>query len=439
MSICIFRFYDRIVKGILSYIDSIAFKGYGVTRIGGKVVFVPFTVPKDEGFIEIIEEKKAFSIGTLRKLITPSPWRISPACEHFGKCGGCQWQHIDYLIQTEFKKEILTDILKRLGRFKEIPPINVIHSPNVYDYRSRIQLKIKDNRIGFFEMKSHRLIDIDKCPIAHPIINKIINLIKKERSLFSQIEQIEINVSPEEAQGILILQNFLLDPRKKEYLMGFLNDHPILKGIAIKTKGGIISLKDPFLFYKISFTEGNHIREVRFRISPGSFYQINLEQNQKLVETVLEFSNVHQDEIALDLYSGVGNFTIPISYFVKEAIGIEASRNAFDDACFNIKLNGINRCFFIHERVENFLSTKITKKPNLVLIDPPRIGCKSILDALIKIKPERIVYISCEPTTLSRDLRLMYEKGYSLKKISLIDMFPQTYHMEVVALIKLLY
>ena len=428
-----------MVKEAHSKIEAMAFKGYGITHIDGKVVFVPFSLTRDEVLIEIVDEKSRFSIGILKELLKPSPWRISPQCHLFGRCGGCQWQHIDDSIQVDLKKEILVEILQRLGRMKDLPPISVIKSSNPYGYRTRIQLKMMGNRIGFFEMRSHHIVEIDQCPISHPIINQILNMVRKELKIFSGAHGIEINISPDELKGILIIKNLNLDPKVKDRLSIILKDVPILKGIVIEKKGKSIFLDNPYIHYKIRLPKEIGEKEITFRVSPGSFYQVNLEENKKLVETVLKFSEIDHKEIVLDLYSGIGNFTLPLSYLAKEAIGVEVNRTTFEDACFNVKQNGIKNCDFIYEDVEKVLREKILKKPNLVILDPPRAGCKRVIDELIQIKPPKIIYVSCEPTTLARDLRIFNEKGYAVTKLSLIDMFPQTYHMEVVALLKSLY
>lgn len=431
--------YLSMGKEVVAQIEALAYKGYGITHIDGKVLFVPLSVIKDQGLIEIVEEKKRFSIGMIKELLIPSPMRVLPECNLFGKCGGCQWQHIKYSIQPELKRDILLHILQRLGGLREIPPISIIKSSNPYGYRTRVQIKLKRDRIGFFEMKSHNIVDIDQCFISHPLINQILCLIIKEKDVFSGADEIEINISPDEEKGVLIIKNLNYDKKIQDRLNAILKCNPVIKGIVINKKGRKIVLNDPYLYYKIIFSKNTERGEFIFRVSPGSFYQINLAENQKLVETVIEFSELNHNPKALDLYCGIGNFTIPLSKLTKEIIGIEFNKSSFEDACFNAKQNKISNCKFINGDVEKVLNTNVLKGFNLIILDPPRTGCKGILNDLIKIRPAKIVYVSCEPTTLSRDLKLFNEKGYQLERLSLIDMFPQTYHMEVVALLKSLY
>jgi 23S rRNA (uracil1939-C5)-methyltransferase len=416
-------------------IESMAFKGYGVARIDGKVLFTPYSVTGDEAWIKIIEKKKNYSIGKLTQLIEPSPWRVNPPCPFFGQCGGCQWQHINDSIQTNFKEKILKEILKRLGGLKETPPITVAPLPHPYGYRARIQLKAKGGAMGYYQERSHRIVEIDHCPIAHPLVNQIILSLRKAPSSFFQMEEIEINVSPEEGKGVLILHPLSFHQGTKDFGKEFLQIHPILKGIAVVRKKGFILFGDPSLNFTISLNRWGEKSVLRLRSSPESFFQVNLEQNQTLIRTVLEFSEVNEDERVLDLYAGMGNFTLPLAIASKEVWGIEENPAAVEDARFNTERNGIKNCNFMQGRVEDILKHWGKERPDLIILDPPRMGCKAVLDQVVRLKPNKIVYTSCEPTTFARDLRLFSERGFHLQRLNLVDMFPQTYHMEVVGLL----
>lgn len=417
-------------------IGSMAFKGYGVAQIGGKVIFIPYAVTGDEGWVEIVQEKKNYSVGTLVEILRPSPWRIEPSCPHFGVCGGCQWQHIDYTQQGELKKEILKEILKRLGGLKEIPPITATLSPDSYDYRTRVQLKIKGEALGYYKEGSHQLVDIQHCPIAHPLINQMIPLLRKAFPSFSQLQEIEINVSPEEGKGILLLHPQELNHRLEDMAKGFLQNHPIVKGLAIVGKRRTTFLGESYLNFTVCLNPSQGERSLKIRTSPESFFQVNLKQNETLIQRVLEFSEAKGNEILFDLYAGVGNLTLPLALVSKEVWGIEENLVAVKDAQFNAENNKIKNCNFLHGKVENVLKGWEKGKPDLILLDPPRMGCQTVLDRVVRLKPEKIVYVSCEPTTLSRDLRLFSEKGYLPHGLAFIDMFPQTYHIETVALLK---
>ena len=417
------------------HIQSMAFRGYGVARIDGKVVFVPYSLTGDKAWVQIIEEKKSYAIGRLTRLIEPSPWRVNPPCPYFGVCGGCQWQHIDYSIHGELKKEILKEALIRLGGLKEIPPITVASSPDPYAYRVRVQLKVKGNIIGYYQERSNHIVDIDHCPISHPLVNRIILSLRKELPSFSPVKEIEINVSPEEEKAVLILHPLSFHQRFETSLKESLRDHPMMKSFAFVRKGGFHLFGDPFLNFSIPLRQPGRRKQISLRTSPKSFFQVNLKQNQTLMETVLNFSEVKESERVLDLYAGIGNLTLPLAIEAKEVVGVEENTIAVEDGRFNAEENGIRNCEFIPGKVEDILKYWAREKPDLVVLDPPRTGCKLITDQVARLKPKRIVYVSCEPTRLSRDLRLFSENGYHLQRLALIDMFPQTYHMEVVGLL----
>ena len=412
-----------------------AFKGHGVARVNGKVFFIPYSVIGDKAWIKMVEKKKNYSIGKLIQLIEPSPWRANPPCPFFGQCGGCQWQHINDSVQINSKEEILKEILKRLGGLKEISPITVTPSLQTYGYRARIQLKVKGERMGYFQERSHRVVDIDHCPIAHPLVNQIISSLRKAPSSFFRMEEIEINVSPEQGKGVLILHPLSLHSGMKHFIKEFLQTHPILKGIAVTGKKGLTLFGEPYLTFTISSNQRGKKSVLRLRTSPESFFQVNLEQNQALIRTVLEFSDVNEGERIFDLYAGVGNFTLPLAIASKEVWGVEESRAAVEDARSNAERNGIKNCNFMHGGVEDILKHWDGGRPDLIILDPPRTGCKTVLDQVVRLEPKKIVYVSCEPTTFARDLRLFSERGFHLQRLSLVDMFPQTYHMEVVGLL----
>jgi 23S rRNA (uracil1939-C5)-methyltransferase len=412
-----------------------AIKGYGVSRRDGKVVFVPYVITGEEVRIEIIEEKKDFSIGRPTRISSPSSSRVEPGCPYFGVCGGCQWQHIDARVQAEFKKDILKDVLQRLGRLVEIPPISVIPSPQPYGYRTRVQLKVEGESIGYYRERSHHLVDVDHCPIAHPLVNQALGSLRQLRSIFSSIDKLEINVSPEEGRGILILHPGRTGPRPHPLLKKLLNDHPVLKGCAIRGKKGSRLWGDPSLSFTVSFRRAGKTASVRLRTSPESFFQVNLEQNRSLVQTVLDFANLTGSERVLDLYAGVGNFTLPLAMEAREVLGVEENERAVEDGRLNALQNGIERCQFISGRAEEAIGEFKDRRWDIVVLDPPRGGCKTIVPFMTECKPQKMIYVSCDPATFARDLRLLLEKGYALRDLRLIDLFPQTYHMEVVGLL----
>lgn len=419
-------------------IDSMAFGGYGVARVDRKVIFVPYTVTGDEVWIEITEEKKRYSIGKLVRIAEPSSQRVDPLCPYFGVCGGCQWQHINPSIHGELKRTILIETLKQLGKLDPMPPVDLIPSPKPYGYRVRVQLKVRGKKIGYYQEGSHRIVDISHCPISHPLINRIIPILRDQQDLFSSLEELEINVSPQEEKGILLFHPHFPpsnNQRFEQFAKQFLQDQSVLQGIAISGKREWISIGNPSLSFKVPFPESEKNRCLLFRISPGSFSQVNLEQNEKLIQSVVEVSGAMKGERLLDLYAGVGNFTLPLAMGSEEVWGIEENKVAIKDGRFNAERNGIQNARFIEGAVEEVLKDWNKGRPDQVILDPPRTGCKKSVDLIAGLRTKKIIYVSCKPTTFTRDLRLFTERGYSLERLRLIDMFPQTFHMEVVGLL----
>jgi len=415
-------------------IEGVAFKGYGVGRISGKVIFVPRTVTRDRAWVEITEERKKYSMGRLIQIVDPSPWRVNPPCPYFGTCGGCLWQHIDYRFHAELKNTILRETLERIGKIRVLPPMDIRLSPEPYAYRVRVRLKVKGQTLGYYRERSHEIVDIDYCPISDPLVNQMIQQFRKELNAFSNTEEIEVNVSRDEKKAVLILHPLAWDRNSEDFARKFFQNHPILKGIVVVARNGLKRLGDPSLNFTVPLLRSGDKRILGYRASALSFFQVNPEQNQKLIDTVLEFSEVGKNEILLDLYAGIGNFTLPLAAEASRVTGVEENRTAIEDARFNARKNGMKNCDFVEGKTEEVLKN-LKERPDHVILDPPRTGCKTILGQVVGLRPRSITYVSCEPTTFSRDIRLFAEHGYFLQRIGLIDMFPQTYHMEVIGVL----
>ncbi len=418
------------------HIDSMAFKGYGVSRHGGKVIFVPFTVTGDEVEAEIVEERKNYSLAKTNRIVTASPWRVEPRCPYFGRCGGCHWQHINPLFQAEIKGGILKDVLGRLGGLKEISAPSLVPSKHPYQYRVRVQLKVEGKNIGYYQEGSHRLIPIEHCPIAHPLVNETLSVLPLDFPHLERLNEVEINASPEEGKSALLLHSSRLLRGAEREARHFLEHHPMIKGMTLITKERTLRLGDPTLNITVSFQRYGHQRTLNLRASLGAFFQVNLEQNQNLVQTVLKFSDLKGEEKLLDFYSGIGNLTLPLAMEAKETLGIEENKTAVEDARWNARRNGISRCRFVRARVEEALKTLQGSHPDVVILDPPRMGSKVLGTYLDQLHPKKVIYVSCDPTTLARDLRFFSEKGFRLQQVQLLDFFPQSYHMEIVALLR---
>ena len=430
-------------KEITLSVDSMAYGGYGVARMDHKVIFIPYTVKGDQVRIHVTQEKRAFCFGNVLSVVEPSPWRIPASCPHFGLCGGCQWQHIEFRRHGELKGEILEEMLRRVGGLEEIPPIAIVASESPYGYRLRVRLKAEGGRLGYYQEKSHELVECNGCPIAHPLINETLETLRQERGSLPDATELEIRASPEEKKTVLVLHLRTFSEDDTRRLKGLLSASPVVKGIALLKKRSALWLGDPRIHFSVRVACREEERTFSFRASPQSFFQVHRDQNQRLIESVLEFSELEKEETFLDLYAGIGNFTLPLASLGSHGIGMEENPEALKDALFNGRKNGITTCHFVRGRVERILRDGRdgrdgkNRKSHLVVLDPPRTGGKTIMEDIAHLRPSRIVYISCNPATLARDVRSLSQKGYSVQRLALIDMFPQTYHMEVVALLRL--
>lgn len=361
-------------------IERLAFGGEGVGRIHGKVVFVPWTAPGDRAKIRITENGDRFDRGELLEILEPSPDRTTPRCSVFGKCGGCQWQHLKYEAQLLQKESILRETLKRIGKITSPPLLPILPAPDPWQYRNRIQLhRGQAGEIGFFAARSRSIVSFDQCEIADPALNEKVRELRK---------------SPNGQQDSFELVS---------------NGEKVLKR-------GI----DP---------------------SERIFSQANPQMNPLLLETVLTFSFSPAEPAfarrwaVVDLFSGSGNFSFPLAERAGRVIAVEESRPSVQEAENNARRKGIQNIEFICGSAEWGLKTVYRKKlpVDLLVLDPPRGGAKEILDLIGLIRPRFLVYVSCDPSTLARDLEFLLRRHFDLDRIQPLDMFPQTYHIESVA------
>jgi len=411
-------------------ITALAFGGSGVGRVGGKVVFVPFSAPGDRVRVRLTVEKKGFSEGVVTEVIDPSPLRTTPVCRVFGRCGGCDWQHIDYQAQVEWKERILVETIKRIGKVTPALYDLARPSPRPYNYRSRVGFKIDGEKWGFFEPKSHRVVDIGECPIADPLINKAFAEIKaalsgKKTGLYG----LEIGVS--ETEGIAVASFHVAEDARFDWKASLAGVR--LKGFEVrlnrlkKGKGKrIFAEQDTRLVYRAGGAE--------LSVGIDVFSQINRDQNAALVDRAVEYAGLGGAETVADLFSGVGNMTIPLAAHAKRAVGIETSGEAVSQAKENSRRNGVDNTVFIRASAADWVNRNLKSLEKegalVVILDPPRSAEVDAAGALGLLRPNKIVYVSCSPPTLARDLSLLAGNGYSIFRAGLFDMFPQTYHIE---------
>ncbi|MBI5748853.1 MAG: 23S rRNA (uracil(1939)-C(5))-methyltransferase RlmD [Nitrospinae bacterium] len=449
-------------------VEDIASSGDGISHYKGYTLFVPQTVKGDRVLIEVIKTTPRFGITKIIKLLKPSTWRINPECPIYFECGGCQLQHIKYDEQMVFKKKVVKDSLERIGKIKlEFDGFTslttgheIIPARQPFFYRNKGIFHFKRTRkglkAGFFAKGTHNVVDIKDCPVLLEPINKVKETIRRS------IENKNVSIYNElYHKGFLRSLIIRQSAKTKEILIGLVTtdgnfDSSFIQDIAEindTLKGnyklvGIVQNINPLKTNVILGEENrllwgrNYLNEslggINYQLSLISFFQINPYQTETLLKTVEEMLTEVKGTI-LDTYSGIGSISL---YLAKNStssiIGIEENEVAVEDANKSAERNGIKNCSFLSGTTEihlkNFEGSSDTKA---IILDPPRKGCsEEVLNSVLKIKPERIVYVSCNPSTLSRDLNKLCQEMYSIKDVKVIDMFPQTVHMETVVLLE---
>lgn len=385
--------------------------GRGVAYVDGKITFVPKTIPGDIVRINITKEKKKFNEAECLELIASSPSRIAAPCPHFVKCGGCQLQSLEYDKTIQYKKEKIDNILRKN---KIVHEVEMIDNPKPYNYRNKISLKVIDGKIGYYLSGSHELIEVFACRIANLAINTCLSFVKT----FNIING-EVVIRCNQNEEILLVIN---SNDKLDIDVDKLKKHIKLVGIIINNK---VYYGESYLFERIN--------NCLFKISYDSFFQVNPYVASKLFQIVKD--NIRANDKVLDLYCGVGTLSLMAGEKAKSVVGIEIVPNAILNAIFNAQINGLNNVKFLLNDVKDAIN-KITLDFTKVIVDPPRSGLtKDIIEVLLKIKPESIIYVSCDPQTLVRDYKLLMG-DYVLEKAYALDMFSYTYHVESLWLLK---
>ena len=386
-----------------------------IGRHEGRAVFVPFAIPGETARVEIVEEKPTLARARLLEVLSPSPDRVAPACRHFGACGGCHFQHMGYEGQLKWKRQIVIDQLARIGGIDSPDVLETIPSPDPFHYRNHLQFsQDSDGKLGFHS-NSNAILPISECPIARPEIMELFNQIDIEKL---DVDRISIRVGAE-GEAMLIFESDSGEPPEVE--LGL----PVSVATVNKNGETFAMIGNDHLIYEVNGRP--------FRVSPGSFFQVNTAQAETLVKLVLESLGLKGGETVLDLYCGVGLFSAFIAPVAARVIGVEAFSPAVRDA--EVNLDEFDNVELYESPVELGLNHLLALPScDRVLLDPPRAGCdKAVIAALINISAPRIVDVSCDPATLARDARRLIAGGYRLVSARPLDMFPQTHHIETIA------
>lgn len=415
-------------------IEKLVYGGDGLGHHDGHTVFVPFVLPNETVSVDPLETRKKFIRGRISQITHPSPERTAPRCSHFGACGGCNYQHMPYEAQIHAKTEILRETLSRLGRITWDGPITPHASPP-FEYRNRAQWKIASGatgtpEIGYFEAGSQKLCPVRECPISSPRIAATMLTLKRllaEGRLSAELREAEA-FSDADDQKLLLNLSFAKLPGAHEAIAEMLRSElPQIETILFQDRSADrFELAGPG---HMSYRVGDH----NYRVGHLSFFQVNRFLLPELIRTVVGDS---KGRLALDLFAGVGLFTLPLAHRFERVIGVESNEAAARDLAANLQESGASSPAFRQMDAEAFLA-RWREKPDLVVLDPPRAGvAASALTRLANLAPATIAYLSCDPATLARDLALLVGSAekpghYLISDIHLLDVFPQTYHMEV--------
>ncbi|GMQ56193.1 23S rRNA (uracil(1939)-C(5))-methyltransferase RlmD [Vallitalea sediminicola] len=437
-------------------IDDLGVNGEGIGKIDGYTLFVDGALPQEKIKVKVIKTKKNFGFGKLIDILEPSVHRIDPICDIAKRCGGCQLQHLSYEGQLNYKQKKVQDIIERIGGTTDIKVNKVIGMEKPYFYRNKVQFPVGSMgdgaiNIGFYAMRSHNIITTDKCYIQQPVNKDIIDVVKNymlnnnikpynEVSHKGIVRHVVTRVSlhtKEIMVGVVINGNKL--PNSDE-LINNLREIENVASIFIsvnKEKTNVImGNKIKILWGKPYITDA--IGKVSYNISPLSFYQVNPVQTEKLYNKVLEFADLTGDETIWDAYCGIGTISLFLADECKKVMGVEILPEAIEDAKENAVLNNIDNTEFFVGKAEMVIAEKFDDgiRADVIVVDPPRKGCdRELLETIVKMKPDKVIYVSCDPATMARDIKILGEGGYEVEEIQPVDMFPQTVHVETVTVL----
>lgn len=414
-------------------IEKCIYGGATLAREDGKAIFVPYTLPGELVEAHIAEDKRSFANAELDAVLEPAPERTSPPCEYFGQCGGCQYQHATYEQQREIKLSILRETLER-AKLVALPDITPVYA-EPFGYRNRVRLHIQRQPFALCYKKrsSHHNLPVTHCPIAAPLIERAIaETIQCANPLVADCDEIEFFTNDSRSELLLSLwtrkRNGNVPNALKQFSESLREKLPALSGAVIffteknQPEKKLAAWGESSLTYRA----GEHA----YKVSIGSFFQVN----RFLVDSLLQLVTAsHTGQIAWDLYAGVGLFSLPLRQQFEQVVSVEAAPSSSGDLRKNLASGKIAQSDTLE-----FLRRHRGEAPDLIVVDPPRSGLGgNVTTLLTKVRPKTIVYVSCDPATLSRDLHALVESGYRLTSMHMVDLFPQTFHLESVTVLSI--
>lgn len=435
-------FYSELIKvwpGAHYVVDivNMTHEGRGVARIDDFVVFVDGAITGEKVEIEIVYKAKSYAIANIYKIIEAADERVEPFCKVYGKCGGCSLQHLRYNVQLVFKQNYVIDCIKRIGGF-ENPNVAIAKGMKFpYKYRNKVQYPICNGVAGFYKKRSHQIVEHRLCAIQPDDVNELMNFSKQ--FITDDIRHVVFRSGTEGVMMIIVSQkaNPEIDQWVSEISEKFRSLKSIVLNINTKETNTILGDRNKALYGDPHIMD--RLLGQEYIISPKSFYQINKEQTRYLYKTIARFAALTGEETVYDLYCGIGSIGLYLAKKAGKVVGVESVGSAIRDARFNAKQNKVKNIKFVHGMAEDVSDSLVEKhgSPDVVIVDPPRKGCEEkLLETVIKMKPKKIIYVSCNPSTLARDLKILCKKtGYTLGKVQPLDMFPFTSHVETVCVL----
>ncbi|MDU2111358.1 MAG: 23S rRNA (uracil(1939)-C(5))-methyltransferase RlmD, partial [Clostridiales bacterium] len=429
--------------------------GVGIGKYEGFTVFVDGGLVQDKIKVKITKSKKNYAVGDIVEIIEKSPFRVERKCsESLRQCGGCQIQELDYQKQLDVKTNEVKQVISRIGKLDDVVIHDTLGMEHPFRYRNKAQFPIqkKDNMpvIGFYKKKSHDLISTDECIIQHEVNDKIIKIIKTyiraynvsiydEKTHKGLLRHLVTKVGFTTGEVMIVLvANGKKLPYLKELASVLKENIPGFKTLVVNVntqKTNVILGKENIVAYGDGMIR-DYIGELVFEISPLSFFQVNPLQTEVLYNKALEYANLGENDTVFDIYCGIGTISLFLAQKAKKVYGIEIVEDAIKDAKRNAKINNMDNVEFYVGKAEEVVPKmyKEGKRANVVVVDPPRKGCdEKVLDTIVSMEPDRVVYVSCNPSTLARDLAYLNERGYKCHEIQPVDMFPHSVHVENVA------
>lgn len=431
--------------------------GVGVAKVDNFVVFVDGAIMGDIAEIKITEKKKNFSVGKLIKIVKPSEHRIKPPCTYYEQCGGCQLMHMDYDEQLKYKKNIVINELKRANvNIEDIKINDTLGMEEPFRYRNKTAFSVakinNEISIGPYEQGTYNTVDIGGCLIQSNEADKTVSLFKElmykykidaydKKTGTGTVRNIVIRNNRKNELVVIIVTTSENFKNREPLVDDLVSKHPkiktVIQNINNKNTNLIMGRKNITLYGEGVINDA--IDDLNFTISPETFFQINPVQTEKLYKTAIEYAGIKKNDICFDIYCGIGTISLMAAKYAKKVYGVEIVEQSIINARENAARNNISNAEFYAGKAEEVLPDlyKHNIKADIVIVDPPRKGCeKEVIDTIINMAPQKVVYVSCNPSTMARDIKLMESGGFKLQKVQPVDQFPWTRHTECVVLMQ---